>query len=104
MPICENCGQKWPWKTVVKNTVKLTNKAKCPYCEKNQYLIPKSRRLTGIFSYIPAFLIITLTLFLDLNGIGIFLLAIALMIVFLGLYPFMMKLSNDEQLPTYKLE
>lgn len=104
MPTCENCSQKWPWKTVVKNTVKLTNKAECLYCEKAQYLIPKSRKLTAIYSYIPALLIITLTLVLDLDGLGIFLLAAALLILFLGLYPFMMKLSNDEQLPTYKLE
>ncbi|ANU21968.1 TIGR04104 family putative zinc finger protein [Planococcus donghaensis] len=100
MPNCENCGQKWPWKTVVKNTMKFTNKAKCPYCEKTQYLKPKSRKLTAIFSYIPTLLIIALTLILDLDGWGIFLLAAALMIVFLGLYPFMTKLSNDDQMPT----
>lgn len=101
MPNCESCGQAWSWKTVVKKTMKLTNQAKCPYCKKTQYLIPKSRKLTAIYSYIPAFLIITLSLVLDLNGWGIFLLAAALLIMFLALYPFMVKLSTDEQLPTY---
>ncbi|KAA0954978.1 TIGR04104 family putative zinc finger protein [Planococcus kocurii] len=103
MPTCENCGQKWPWKTGVKNTVKFRNKAKCPYCEKTQYLIPKSRKLTAISSYMPALLIIALTLILDLDGLGIFFLATALMLVFLGLYPFMMKLSNDDPMSTYKM-
>lgn len=103
MPNCESCGQKWPWKTTVSKTFKLTNKINCPHCGTPQYLIPKSRKLTAMFAYIPAFLIITLTLVLDFNGLGVFLLAITLLIAFLGLYPFMMKLSNEDPMLTYKM-
>lgn len=98
MPNCENCGQKWTWKTVVLKTLKFKSKATCPYCGTTQYIVAKSRKLTGIFGYIPAFLIIVLTLVLDLDGLGIFLLAVVLMITFLGLYPFIIKLSNTDNM------
>lgn len=98
MPSCENCGRKWKWKTIVLKTLKLTNKVNCPYCGKTQYIVPKSRKVTGIYSFLPAFLIITLSLVLDLGVLGVILLAPTLMIIFLGCYPFLMKLSNEDKI------
>ena len=97
MPNCENCGQKWQWKTIVLNTLKLTNKVSCPYCGKTQYIVPKSRKISGISSFLPALIIILSTLIFDLEVGGIFSLAAAIIIVFLGLYPFLVKLSNENK-------
>ena len=96
MPSCKNCGQKWKWQTIVLETLKLTNKVNCPYCSKTQYLVPKSKKMTGIFSYLPVFLIIMSTFIFDLENQEIFMLAAAIIIVFLGFYPFLMKLSNEK--------
>ena len=98
MPNCENCGQQWKWKTIVLKTLKLTNKVNCPYCGKAQYIVPKSRKITGIFSFLPAFLIIVSGMIFDLGVWDIILLAAALIIVFLSLYPFLMKLSNENKM------
>lgn len=97
MPNCENCGQQWKWKTIVLKTLKLTNKVNCPFCGKAQYLVPKSRKATGIFSFLPTFLIIFFSVVFDLDVLEVFLFAGILILVFLGFYPFLMKLSNENK-------
>ncbi|ANU27029.1 TIGR04104 family putative zinc finger protein [Planococcus versutus] len=101
MSTCENCGQKWTWRSIVWQTVKFKNNGTCPYCGATQYIVPKSTKLTRIVGYIPAFLIILLTLVLDLDGLGIILLAVTLMLVFLALYPFIIKLSNTDNMRNF---
>lgn len=98
MPNCENCGQRWKWKTLALKTLKLTNKVNCPFCGKAQYIIPKSRKKTAIFSFLPAFLILTSGWVFDLSVLGVILLAAILLVVTLGLYPFLMKLSNEDKI------
>lgn len=97
MPNCENCGQKWQWKTIVLKTLKLTNKVNCPYCGKTQYIVPKSKKQNAIFSFLPAFLIIALSNIFDLGVLGVVLLAAGLLTAALSLYPFIMKLSNEDK-------
>lgn len=97
MPNCDNCGRKWKWKTIVLKTLKLTNKVNCSYCGKTQYIVPKSRKTTGIFSFLPAFLIILSSLIFDLEVLDVVLLAALLIIVFLGCYPFLIKLSSEDK-------
>ncbi|MGH2316333.1 TIGR04104 family putative zinc finger protein [Planococcus sp. SE5232] len=97
MPNCENCGRQWKWKTIVLNTLKFTNKVNCPYCGKAQYIVPKSRKQNALFSFLPAFLIIVVTLIFDLEVLGTFLLVPALIFIFLGIYPFLTKLSNEDE-------
>lgn len=97
MPSCESCGRQWKWKTIVMKTLKLTNKVNCPYCGKAQYIVPKSRKQTAIVSFLPAFLIISLSRIFDLGVLGVVLLAAALLIVTLSLYPFLMKLSSEDK-------
>ena len=96
MPSCENCGRQWKWKTIVLKTLKLTNKVNCPYCGRAQYIVPKSRKQTAIFSFLPAFLIIASGSILDLGVLGVMFLAGILLIGALSLYPFFMKLSNED--------
>ncbi|MBT2571106.1 TIGR04104 family putative zinc finger protein [Planococcus sp. ISL-110] len=97
MPSCENCGRKWQWKAIVLKTLKLTNKVNCPYCGKPQYIIPKSRKKTAVFSFLPAFLIISSGRIFDLGVLGVILLAAILLIGTLSLYPFFMKLSSEDK-------
>ena len=97
MPSCENCGRKWKWKTIVLKTLKLTNKVNCPYCGKTQYLVPKSRKKTAIFSFLPVLLLMSANLIFDLEVLGIILLTPTLLVVALSLYPFLMKLSSEDK-------
>ncbi|TWT06457.1 hypothetical protein FQV26_01180 [Planococcus sp. CPCC 101016] len=97
MPNCKNCGRKWTWKTIVLNTLKLTNKVNCPHCGETQYIVPKSRKLTGVFSFLPAFIIIGSSMIFDLDGWDLILLTPTLILAALFVYPFFMKLSNDNE-------
>ncbi|WP_298831146.1 TIGR04104 family putative zinc finger protein [uncultured Planococcus sp.] len=97
MPNCENCGRQWKWKTIVLNTLKFTNKVNCPYCGKAQYIVPKSRKQNALFSFLPAFLIITLSSIFDLGVLSVVLLAAGMLTAALSLYPFIMKLSNEDK-------
>lgn len=101
MPNCENCGRKWQWKAMVSKTLKLTNKVTCPYCEKKQYIVPKSRAVSGVFNFLPAFLIITMGMVFDINVMEVLLSAVGLLLVFLSIYPFTMKLSSEEKSQTF---
>ncbi len=96
MPNCEKCGRKWPWKTIAWQTIKFKNHGICPHCGAIQYMVPKSTKLTRVIGYMPAFLIILLALVLDLDGLGIILLAALLMSVFFAIYPFLTKLSTKD--------
>ena len=100
MPNCENCGRKWQWKTIVSKTLKLTNKVDCPYCGKPQYIVPKSRVTSGVLNFLPAFLIITMGMVFDINVLQVFLSAAGLLLVFLAIYPFTMKLASEDKSQT----
>ncbi|MBD8014478.1 MULTISPECIES: TIGR04104 family putative zinc finger protein [Planococcus] len=100
MPNCENCGRKWQWKTIVSKTLKLTNKVTCPYCGKPQYIVPKSRVLTGFFSFLPTFIIIMIGMVFDINVWQVLLSAAGLLLVFLAIYPFTMKLASEDKSQT----
>ncbi|MDQ0429396.1 CXXC-20-CXXC protein [Planomicrobium stackebrandtii] len=97
MPSCENCGRKWTWKRIVLKTLKLTNKANCPYCGQTQYIVAKSRKVTRIYSFLPAFIIIVSAMIFDLDGWDILLLTPMLILMALFVYPFFMKLSKDNE-------
>ncbi|MCH4825401.1 TIGR04104 family putative zinc finger protein [Planococcus halocryophilus] len=97
MPTCENCGQKWPWKKIVSNTFKLTNKANCPYCGTTQYIVVKSKPATAILNFLPAFLIITVGMIFDISVPQVLMFAVVLVIIFLIIYPFTFNLSSDEK-------
>ena len=97
MPSCENCGGQWKWKTIALKTLKLTNKVNCPYCGKAQYIIAKSRKQTAIVSFLPAFLIISLSRIFDLGVLGVVLLAAAFLNVTLSFYTFLMTLSSEDK-------
>ncbi|ASN05420.1 TIGR04104 family putative zinc finger protein [Virgibacillus necropolis] len=92
MPTCQNCGKKWTWKQTIKTIFRL----KCPHCGKKQYESASSRVRSGVFMLIPL-------IFLPINAwfgftVGTaFVLAVVLCFIIFGLYPFILKLSNEQE-------
>ncbi|GAB3798296.1 TIGR04104 family putative zinc finger protein [Virgibacillus kimchii] len=98
MPECKNCRTKWKWSDAIKRIFTLGTAIVCPYCQEKQYLTNQSRRKMGILHMLLPLLIL-LPLVLNISfavGFGIF--AIAAIIVF-SIYPFMMVLTDKEELP-----
>lgn len=92
MPSCQNCGEKWAWKQTVKRLFRL----KCPHCGEKQYESASSRTKGGVFLLIPLVMVPIIT-WLEISlGMALFL-AIIFAIIIFGLYPFILKLSNEEE-------
>jgi len=92
VPTCQSCSKKWTWK----QTIKTIFRFECPYCAKRQYESASSRIRSGVFWLVPL-------VFLPINaGFGFsvglaLLIAVILGFIILGLYPFILKLSNEEE-------
>ncbi|WP_010530215.1 TIGR04104 family putative zinc finger protein [Lentibacillus jeotgali] len=92
MPICQSCGKRWTWKQTIKTIFKL----KCPYCGEKQYESASSRIRSGVFWLIPLVILPINAGFGFSVGTALFI-AIILVFIILGLYPFILKLSNEEE-------
>ncbi|GAA0593665.1 hypothetical protein GCM10009001_07300 [Virgibacillus siamensis] len=93
MPTCQNCGEEWSWKQTVKTLFKL----KCPHCGEKQYESASSRRWGGMYALIPLILILPVNIWADVSiGMAIFLAVTFLLVMFCS-YPFILKLSNEEE-------
>ncbi|WP_174615481.1 TIGR04104 family putative zinc finger protein [Virgibacillus ihumii] len=90
MPICQNCGEKWSWKQTFKTIFRL----KCPYCGKKQYESASSRTKSGAFMLIPLVLL-PINAWFEFSVGTVLLLATPLFLITFGLYPFILKLSNE---------
>lgn len=92
MPICQNCGNKWTWKQTIKTIFKL----RCPHCGQKQYESTSSRIRSGIFGLLPVMLL-PVNAWLDFS-VGVVLpMVVMLVLIILGFYPFILKLSNEEE-------
>ncbi len=96
MPICKNCNQKWSWKQTVKKMTTLNSEMTCPYCGEKQYQSKKSKAIApflGLIILLP----LLIQFFIDLPiVITLSLIPILAGIIFV-IYPFAMKLSNEEE-------
>ncbi|MFC4559341.1 TIGR04104 family putative zinc finger protein [Virgibacillus kekensis] len=92
MPICQNCGGKWTWNQTINTIFKL----KCPHCGNKQYESASSRIKGGCFALIPL-LILPINAWLDFSVGTALILAAIFAIIVLGMYPFILKLSNEEE-------
>jgi CXXC-20-CXXC protein len=98
MPECKNCGKKWTWGDAIKRMFTLDTAIICPYCEKKQYITSQSRRKMGIMHMLIPLLIL-LPLFVDISiplALAIFAAAATGII---SIYPFIMELTDEEELP-----
>jgi|SRR5690625_119355 len=96
MPTCQNCGKDWNWKQTVKRSFTLGTGMKCPYCESKQYFTTKARRRSSLLSFIVPLLILLPWLF-ELSIPAIISIFIGFFLVFIGIYPFLVELSNQEE-------
>ncbi|WP_010650361.1 TIGR04104 family putative zinc finger protein [Oceanobacillus massiliensis] len=95
MPNCQKCNQKWTWKQALKANFKLDG-TECPYCGQDQYITAESRRRTNWISFAPALSLLMLA-FMDVS-LGILIsIIIVLSILMIGIYPFVIKLSSDQE-------
>ncbi|MGP4108945.1 TIGR04104 family putative zinc finger protein [Virgibacillus sp. L01] len=92
MPVCQNCGEKWTWKQTVKTMFRL----KCPHCGEKQYESASSRIRGGVFVLIPLVLL-PINAWLEFSIGTVLILAIIFAFIIIGLYPFIIKLSNEEE-------
>src|SRR5699024_3825172 len=96
MPTCQNCDKDWSWKQAVKSSFTLDTGMKCPYCESKQYLTTKARKRSSMFPFIVPLLIL-LPWFSELSIPAMISIFIGFYLVFLGIYPFLIELSNREE-------
>lgn len=94
MPTCKNCGEKWTWKQKIKTLFKL----RCPYCGEKQYESASSRQKNGIFGVVIPLILLPVVVWFDISVGVAFILAIITATIIFGLYPFTLKLSNEEEL------
>lgn len=96
MPICKKCHKKWSWKETIKQTTTLNTELLCPYCGKKQYQSKKSK-ITGSFLSLIILLPFLIQTFVKISVlVKLSLLPILVTIVVLG-YPFILRLSNEEE-------
>lgn len=96
MPTCQSCFEKWSWKETFKKSFTLDIGMKCPYCNKMQYYSSRFRKRSSL---IP-FIIITLIMlgnFIFGPSYIFFLTLIGLFPLFMGVYPFFVELTNEEE-------
>jgi CXXC-20-CXXC protein len=92
MPTCSVCNKKWTWFQTIKTIFKLT----CPYCDKRQYESASSRKRGSMFALIPL-VILPINALLEVTVGTAIILAIILGLLTIGSYPFILKLSNEQE-------
>ncbi|WP_170140774.1 TIGR04104 family putative zinc finger protein [Oceanobacillus arenosus] len=94
MPNCQKCGRRWSWSQTLKVNFKFDG-MECPNCGKKQYVAAKSKKSLKWISYLPVILILLLLFDFTLQiTIGLIIVASILMI---GLYPFLIKLTSEDE-------
>ncbi|WP_188456024.1 TIGR04104 family putative zinc finger protein [Virgibacillus oceani] len=96
MPTCQNCNQRWRWKQTVKKSFTLDTGMKCPHCGEKQYPTSKSRKRSGLCTFIlPLTLLLPIVFDISaLAGLGILL---GCGILLIGIYPLMIELSDQDE-------
>jgi len=92
MPICQCCDNKWSWKQTIKTIFKL----KCPHCGNRQYESASSRLRSSVFMLFPLVLL-PINAWLDFSVGIVFILAVVLVLTIFAFYPFILKLSSDQE-------
>ncbi|WP_368652468.1 TIGR04104 family putative zinc finger protein [Ornithinibacillus sp. 4-3] len=96
MPTCQYCGQKWSWKQTFKQTFRLDNRMTCSCCGKKQYLTKRARLKSTFIPFSMVTLVMISNLVFGPSYIAFFIL-LCLLPLFLGIYPFFVELSKEEE-------
>lgn len=97
MPICQNCQKQWAWKETIKASFTFNTWLLCPHCTSKQY-VAKNARLTSAIALFMPILLMFITLFFQLSVRLILLIVIGATFLVILIYPFTIKLSNEEEL------
>lgn len=93
MPTCQHCHTKWTWTQTIKRLFTLT----CPYCGQKQYESASSKQRGGIFGVITPLILLPIIIGFDVSMGAALILAIMVSAGIFGFYPFILKLSNEEE-------
>jgi CXXC-20-CXXC protein len=96
LPTCQHCHRNWTWKQTVKKSFTLSNQMTCPFCGEKQYISSKTRKRSGLLSFIPP-LTMLITLLFDTSIFLTISMLIGSGLALIGIYPFMIELSNKEE-------
>jgi CXXC-20-CXXC protein len=96
MPTCQHCHRKWTWKQTFKKSFTLSHQLTCPFCGEKQYITSKARKRSAYLSFIPP-LTLLLPIFFDISSILSISILIGSGLCLIGIYPFMIELSNKEE-------
>lgn len=96
MPTCQACGEQWTWKQTFKKMFTLDTSMICPYCDRKQYFSAQSRRKMSMLGFIPPLLLLIPLLF-DINPFVMIMILIGTTMIYLGILPRLIDLSNHEE-------
>ena len=96
MPTCQNCHTAWSWKQTFKKSFTLNTAMICPYCGENQYVTSRTRKTSSMITSITLAVIMLLNVFWGPSLIFVMAL-VASIPIYLGSYPFLVELSNQEE-------
>ncbi|MBR7553948.1 TIGR04104 family putative zinc finger protein [Allobacillus sp. GCM10007491] len=95
LPACSVCKQKWTWKETWQASLRLDTRIPCPKCQSSQFITKNSRCRLMIFTS-PLLLPILLPL-TSLSPVLIFLLWGLLLLTYITLYPYFVRLADEEE-------
>lgn len=95
MPTCENCGYRFKWKQFVKDVFrfKINRKVACPNCSAKQYI--SNKIMPSLLLHLSFTLFILLFFQINMNALLFVVYLVSWLILFLLVYPFTIKLSNE---------
>lgn len=98
MPICKKCGNEWSWWQTVKKSTFTGNGMVCPYCKEKQFL-SASLGKRNIILVLIIIILYLVNVFLDLSLNMTIIIAVIMGLILIGINPFLIKLSNEKELP-----
>ncbi|WP_284140681.1 MULTISPECIES: hypothetical protein [unclassified Virgibacillus] len=93
MPVCAHCGRTWSYGTTLKNAYHITKT--CPFCGRENYDSSAITLASILYFTLPIGIIFIFQLLVDMTIKQFFGLLLFLIVVMLGIYPFIAKLSKE---------
>lgn len=94
MPVCQTCHYKWSWIETMKKSYKI--QLQCPKCKTKQFITKKSRWRFWFVTVI-ALVFLPISTQLSINKVISFIVFFLIYIVAICFYPFVIKLTNEEE-------
>lgn len=96
MPTCQNCGHKWSWTKTWKLSLTLDHGMICPNCGKKQYVTNRTRKMNAVMTLVITTLMLLVNIIFGSAPV-LFIVLIVVFLLYIGLYPLWLELSNEEE-------